>query len=254
MFDETHFERTGDRFHTVDALAEHLFEAMPDFTGTTPDTSEPAGLVAETVSDQSNAHADSLLARTERAVTALVQALDGDRSAPTRRPNGSVLPDISFYAARRRSQLPDGIELLEGAPSCHSDDDMLSSIRSLIDAHDAEQHAARIAHKRARNRQVLPPLEPQPTASETTQTPIVTPHRPSFMARVRSGLRHAFGQDTFLACALSVWAALALAVFIEPSVSGMLLGTSTFLLFVAACLFPDHITSQPAQESSDQNR
>ena len=233
MFDDTHSISSEGRFRAVDSVAEKIFDRMPDLAGHEADETDTPTSDQQAPADTQAP--ESFLAKTERMMGAFVQALD-ERGKELQA--AATESDISFYAARRRSQLPDGVELLQGAPSAHSEDEMLASIRSLIDQQDAEQYAERIEKNREMNRQSLPPLEPQNLWTEERE-PRPTPEPIAGLAtRIRTSLRQTFRKDLFLACALSVWSALTLAIFIEPSVSGMLLATSLFLLFVANCLSP----------------
>lgn len=246
MFDNADLDDHHDRFRAVDSVAEHIFETMPALSDAYDSTDPSLWPDAGARESDGSKTSETFFKKTERVVGALVQALE-DRNKALQdasleradKPTGAFQEDISYYAARRRSQLPDGVELLQGEPNHPSEDELLSSIRAVIDEQEAEQYAVKIEQKRKQNRRSLPMLEPQHALVETPQTPVQPVKSPTAPRRARAALRQAFRKDFFLASALSVWSALALAVYIDPSVSGILFGTSMFLLFVASCLFPD---------------
>ncbi|MEM6889117.1 MAG: hypothetical protein AAF636_13365 [Pseudomonadota bacterium] len=148
---------------------------------------------------------------------------------------------VSYHAARQLSNLPQGIELLEGQASDYNETDVMSAIKGVM-----------VEQKRQQSAEHLPPLAPQQaplreaaitehraeastgTGPRIAEFDLATASIPSLLRRV---LAQFFLRDTVLAVSLSVWAALVLMAFIEPSASVLLIGKSVYLLFIFAVVF-----------------
>lgn len=135
MFDKSHSEKPEDRFRSVDFVAAEIFDAMPDLAGADP---------AEVAS--SNTSCDSV------DIGNLFSAEDGIQKSGPPKPESlgntllRALEELN-KAARLGAQRPGdsdflagpgGAEILRGKPDPRSDDEMLASIRSLIEAQKQE--------------------------------------------------------------------------------------------------------------------
>jgi hypothetical protein len=265
---------TSDRFSAVESVATKIFDKMSDLADPHPnDACSPQSRSAQSGDVQANvvplfksgtSYPRALMSNAEKLLGSLLLAFESRSGTPEyiviahpdeielfedRVPISPSAPDISYHAARRRSQLPEGIEALTGKPSVRSDEEMMASIRSLIEEQDREIRAIRIAEKREYNRLILPQLEPQEYLSPGPKFTADETDGLGFFARLQISLGNAFRKDLFLAISLSTWTALALMVFIDPNLSNALFLNSAFLLFVSYCLFshhPDRAAHRPA--------
>lgn len=154
---------------------------------------------------------------------------DADRVRPN--PNSA---DITYKAAQRRSQLPDGAEPIEGAPALVNEDSMLESIRALM-----------VEQKRDFNKKAFPELEPAnpdaPVVEEQEDDSIceqVEHYEDVEQSRFKRALVKFVRTDTVLAICMSVWASLLLMIFIEPKLSQALAIISLILLGIFRLMQP----------------
>jgi hypothetical protein len=253
---------TSERFSAVESVATKIFDKLPDLADPQPHSVRSTAIKpAHSGDDQTNvvtlfngttSYPRAILSNAEKLLGSLLLAFEGRGATPqyivirhpdeielseAQAPISSSARDISYHAARRRSQLPEGIEALTGKPSVRSDDEMMASIRSLIEEQEREIRAIRIAEKREYNRLILPQLEPQEDLAPEPGAVAGQAADLGFFARLQIALGNAFRKDLFLAISLSTWSALALMVFIDPDLSSALFLNSAFLLFVSYCLF-----------------
>lgn len=150
------------------------------------------------------------------------------------RPNPNRV-DITYKAAQRRSQLPEGAEPIEGAPASVNEESMLASIRELM-----------VEQKRDFNKNAFPELEPVGAAPAS----LPETDGDGYMERVEEYEEVAQGKfktalvkfvrtDTVLAISLSVWASLFLMIFIEPELSQALAIISLILLGIFRVMQPN---------------
>lgn len=263
MYESPNQRAALDRFRSVDALADRIFERIPELGDNAsepdailskPDPAEPgrdSNVVPLFASETSDA--GSILAKTEKLLGGLIQALEGwedsgraaQQETHGKKPNFATAPDISYRAAQRQQQLPEGVEILTSAPSATSDETIMKSIRSLIDAQEVEFEELRVAEKRKKAKEILAPLEPQDNLEvPQPELPVQQKSRaPGFVIRT---LDNAFRNYYFLAISLSGWCTLAMMVLIDPAVSQALGFLSILLLFAASCMFAARGTDRPA--------
>lgn len=150
--------------------------------------------------------------------------------------------DIGYRAAQRRSQLPDGVEPLEGAPTQVNEDSMHASIRKLM-----------VEQKRDFNKSAFPELEPVDEPLERTPFADVEFEELSGFdderdelqdleqptpTRFQTALVRFVRKDTVLAICLSVWVSLFLMIFIDPELSQALAIISLVLLGIFRIMHP----------------
>lgn len=273
---------TTDRFSAVESVATKIFDKMPDLADPQNDGARAcAGKPAHAGDDRANvvplfngttSYPRAIISNAEKLLGSLLLAFEGRGATPqyiviahpdeieaseARTPISPSARDISYHAARRRSQLPEGIEALTGQPSVRSDEEMMASIRGLIEEQEREFRAIKIAEKREYNRMILPKLEPQERLAQDLTPPADQAVGLSYFKRIQIALGNAFRQDLFLAISLSTWTALALMVFIDPNLSSALFLNSAFLLCVSYCLFshqPDRAARHPDAPSRSRRR
>lgn len=254
MFDSQTQHPALDRFKSVDALADRIFDKIPELGDCIdppqtllPDNQTTAELAKSNVvnlfsSEQQDTN--SILAKTEKLLGGLLQVLEGAEqfgsASPAEKPrvppNFATAPDIGYRAAQRRQQLPEGVEILESAPTKQSDEAIMQSIRALMVAQEVEFQEIRVAKKREKAKEILAPLEPQDNLDEPPgETPQDQPYAPSrWLIRM---LDRAFRNYYFLAISLSGWCTLAMMVLIDPAVSRALGFLSMVLLLAAYSMF-----------------
>ena len=142
--------------------------------------------------------------------------------------------DVTYKAAQRRSQLPEGAEPLEGAPAPVNEDSMLASIRKLM-----------VEQKRDFNKKAFPELEPvytpppsEPDNAEDGYMEKVEEFEELEQSKFKSALVKFVKTDIVLSICLSVWVSLLLMIFIEPQLSQALAVISLILLGVFRLMQP----------------
>lgn len=254
MYKQNAPDPTADRFNSVEALADQIFnristlhpsEETPDpIEEALADLGEDAGDNVVPLFAPKDPQQDPLLAKTEKLLSSFLNALDQTSAPqdadPKRTADYTHAPDIGYEAAYRRAQLPQGIEPLKPAAHATTDEDTTANIRAMMDEHEVAQEAAReqsrIAQRREKARQALATLEPQEGGAPRDAAP-VQPYRTPLSHRVVRALDGLFRNYYFLAISLSGWSTLAMMVLIEPAVSQVLGTLSMALLLVACCMF-----------------
>lgn len=151
-------------------------------------------------------------------------------------PNPNV-SDVGYRAAQRRSQLPDGVEPIEGAPTKVNELSMLDSIRKLM-----------VEQKRDFNKTAFPELEPVHESSgahgarigNDQEVEAFEEYEEIAPNRFRTAVMKFVRADTVLAICLSIWVSLLLMIFIDPGLSQALAIMSLILLFIYKLMQPVH--------------
>ncbi|MEM1350918.1 MAG: hypothetical protein AAGF27_01160 [Pseudomonadota bacterium] len=251
MFDSSLPRTSIDRFKSVDSLADRIFDKIPhlEHQEDTPETLIPTenslpSLPGENVVplfSPETADAGSILSKTEKLLGGLLNALEGAEGKPADdhsrlSADFANVPDISYQAAQRRQQLPEGVEILQSRPASPSDEAVMTSIRALIEAQEIEFYELKVAKKRERAKEIFTPLE-LPDFIDTEE--IASEKRPTapLGQRLILKLDEAFRNYYFLAFSLSGWCTLAMMVLIDPAVAELLGQLSMVLLVAAYCMF-----------------
>ena len=135
MFERSHIEKPEDRFRSVDFVAAKIFEAMPDLTVSDP-SDEASSNTSYNSANISNLHTNENRIQKSRSPIAdscgntMLRALVELNKAARL---GLQQPGDSDFLAG-----PGGAEILRGKPDARSEDEMLASIRSLIEAEKQE--------------------------------------------------------------------------------------------------------------------
>lgn len=135
MFEKSHFEKPEDRFRSVDFVAAEIFDTMPDLAGSDPSEEAPSNNSCGSVNISNLFAVEDCIQKSgppkaESLGNTLLRALEELNKAArlgVQRPG-----DSDFLAG------PGGAEILRGKPDSRSDDEMLASIRSLIEAQEQE--------------------------------------------------------------------------------------------------------------------
>jgi hypothetical protein len=135
MFEKSRFEKPEDRFRSVDFLAAKIFDAMPDLTVSDPSEE------ASSNSSCNSADIGNLLANENRTQKSGSPIADSRGNTLLR-----ALVELNKVARLGLQQSgdsdflagPGGAEVLRGKPDARSDEEMLASIRSLIEAEKQE--------------------------------------------------------------------------------------------------------------------
>lgn len=236
-----------DRFNSVELLADQIFDRIPALEpeDDAQEFEEPAGENVVSLFSRPAPRRNPNPSRAEQLLGSLLGVLDQagklDQVEKTEETQDNAAdfthaPDIGYEAAFRRSQLPAGVEPLKAQPTATNETQTMSNIRSMMQEQEVEREKVRIAHKRQKAKEILPPIEPQDTF-EPAPTPQTKVPRPTLSRRAARRLDRAFRNYYFLAISLSAWCTMAMMVVIEPAV-GQGLGLLSLLLLVAAsCMF-----------------
>lgn len=143
--------------------------------------------------------------------------------------------NIGPAAARRRANLPEGIDLLKGKATECSEEAMMSAIRRMM-----------TDQKRDFSLQALPFLEPPVADPKDHILPEdhagMAPRR-SLAERAQSYIVTAFRKDFALAANVAFWGFLALFLFLDPQLSLVLFGNGVFFLLAICFVFmPETLT------------
>lgn len=138
--------------------------------------------------------------------------------------------EIGPQAARRRSKLPEGVDLLKGAANQPSEEAMMATIRTMM-----------TAQKRDFSLSALPFLEPAaPGASALSEADLDATEpqkKASLVEQAKSYVAAAFRKDFPLAANVAFWGFLALFLFLDPHLSLVLFGNGVFFLLAICFVF-----------------
>lgn len=138
--------------------------------------------------------------------------------------------EIGPQAARRRSKLPEGVDLLKGAANQPSEEVMMATIRRMM-----------TAQKRDFSLSALPFLEPPAPGASTLPEADLDATGPqkktSLVERAKSYVAAAFRKDFPLAANVAFWGFLALFLFLDPQLSLVLFGNGVFFLLAICFVF-----------------
>jgi hypothetical protein len=245
-----------NRFSAIDQVSDKIFDRFDDIAPDARNSRGESEAISRPVSQQvlpaapqmkpvaSEAPPAAWAAAVEAAAQELLGTLirtAAERPQPTdhdlqRALIGAHVKDIGPDASRRRAKLPDGIDLLKGAPSRASDEALMASIRSMM-----------TDQKRDFSLRALPALEPPvqdpkpilPTADgEMTEAASA-----GFFDSVKSRVIQAFAKDFTLAANVAFWGFLALFLFLDPHLSLVLFGNAVFVLLAVCFVFmPERLT------------